>query len=130
MAVKMVAGGVFVEKLPQSGKAQVGPVLAVSQSLRRGVGHQNVHPPGFVKRPEELPDPAPHFPIGVLVGAIVILPAAPQTGDPQTVEFHHLAVDVVAALWGLLVVAGVVVSGYVKHRAPGHGHEEAQIAGL
>ena len=130
MAVKMVAGGVFVQKLPQSGKAQVGPVLAVSQSLRRGVGHQNVQPAGFVKRPEELPDPAPHFPIGVLVGAIVILPAAPQTGDPQTVEFHHLAVDVVAALWGLLVVAGVVVSGYVKHRAPGHGHEEAQIAGL
>ena len=108
----------------------MGHILAVPQALCRGVGHQDVHAPRLADGPAQAKNPAPHLPVRILVGAGMILPAAPQAHDPQAVVFHDLAVNVVAALGRDPLIDSVVVSRYIQHRAPGHGYQKAQIAGI
>ena len=74
-------------------------------------------------------DAAAHLPVGVLVGAGVVLAAPPQTQNAHPVIGHDVVVDAVAALRGNLIVAGIVVPVDVQQRTPGHGDEKAQIPG-
>ncbi len=55
---------------------------------------------------------------------------AAQPHNPKTVIDNNPTVDAVTALGGGIDVAGVVVARYVEHRALGHGHKKAQIAGI
>ena len=130
MAVDMISGAVLIQKGSQGWKAPVGHVLAVTQTFRRGMGHQNVDAPGFADGPAHFENAAPHLPVGVLEGTRVIFSAAPQAQNAHAVVFHYMAVDAVAALRGIGLVAGVVVSMDIEHRTPGHGNEKTQIAGL
>ena len=108
----------------------MGNVLTVPQPLGRGVGDEDINAPCLADGPAQAKNPAPHLPVRILIGAGMILPAAPQAHDPQAVVFHNLAVDVVAALGRVLLIDHIVVSRHIQHRAPGHGYQKAQIAGL
>ena len=130
MAVEEVLGLVGVDDLQEALEAPVGKVVAVAHPLGGRVGQDDVHAAVFGDLPFELSDAAAHLLFGVLVGAGAVFPAAAQTQDPQTPVFHDVAVDAVAALGGLLLVAGVVVAVNVHHRGPRHGDDEAQVRGV
>ena len=87
---------------------------------------QLLSPPGRQK-PEY---PAAHFRFAVLMLSRMIPAAATETADAKTVVFHDMAIDTVAALRGIALIAAIMISMDVKHRASGHGYKKAQIIRL
>lgn len=126
--IAVVQGAVAVQQLPEAGEPPVAGIVHVPQPLGGGVGDEDVHP-APPQGLAHLGDPAAHFPLCVLVGAVVIPGAPPQPQNPVPPEAHQLPVDAVAALRGGLLVFGVVVAVDVEHRDIAHGHQKAEVAG-
>lgn len=73
---------------------------------------------------------AAHLLLCILVTPRVIAAAAAQPHNAHAVVFHNGIVNAVAALGGLVLIAGIVIAGDKQQGAPGNGHQKLQVGGF
>ena len=112
MPVHEPLGLVLLQQVVEAGKALVGPVIAIVQAGRRGMGQQQVDAARPVGLEPEPPHPAAHFLLRVLEGLLtVVADAAAQPHDAQPFPDIHLIVHTdAAARLALCAVAAIVVA--------------------
>ena len=110
MAVYQVHGLVLFQQIPEAVKAPVRPVFRVAHTLRRCMGHHDIHTAGAPQLPAQAADPPAHLPLGILVFAGMIFAAAPQTQDPDAVVDNDMVINTVAALRRNLIIVHIMVT--------------------
>ena len=127
MAVDQILGGVPIQQGEEGGKALVRPVVFVAIAPGGGVGDHNVHAAGAVKAVAKAANAPLHVSFGVLVGAAGIPGTAAQPQDPQATYADHLILDAGAALWGMGLIAAIVIAVDVEDGSPSHGHQKGEV---
>ena len=108
-------GLVLFQQVVEAGEPLVGLIKAVVQAAGRGMGQQQVDAARAVGFEPELPHPAAHLPLGVLVSILVpvVADAAAQPHDAQPFPDVDRIVHADAAARLAVAVAAVVVAVHV-----------------
>ena len=129
MAVHEPPGLVLFQQVVEAVKPLVGLVEAVVQAACRGMGQQQVDAARAVGLEPELPHPAAHLPLGVLVGILVpvVADAAAQPHDAQPFPDVDLIVHADAAARLAVAVAAVMVAVHIQDRGRGKIRQIFQV---
>lgn len=116
MPVHKISGPVRIQQVPESLKALMRQILAIEKTLSRRVGQQDVDSPVSLQRKPQLPDPAVHLRLSILVDSRLIPEGTSQTEDSYTLVDIDGIFHADTALRRGLGIAVVVISMDIENR--------------
>jgi len=105
-------------------KTTVGEVIGITVTAGRSVGKDDIHTTVLFQLPTKFPNAKSHLSLAVLVRTSGVAGDTAKPKDPKTFYRDQPIFNAIAALWGVVRIATVVIAMDIQQRGVPHGHKK------